>query len=120
MINSFFQLSKHFDLSTSSSPHTALSLPTCLLTQNLNGLLDGVATTSVRVMTSGVLSAVAFWFKYDMGHGIELFSEGLESHIMQAAVFARPEVSIVSGTTIDLVTKVQSGLLDISVSATEN
>jgi len=83
----------------------------------LNGFLDGVTTTSVRVTTSGVLSAVAFWFKLDMGHGIELLTEGLESHVMQAAVFTRPEVSIVSDTTIDLVTKVQSGLLDIHISA---
>ena len=52
-----------------------------------------------------------------MGHGIELLTEGLESHVMQAAVFTRPEVSIVSDTTIDLVTKVQSGLLDIHISA---
>jgi hypothetical protein len=86
----------------------------------LNGFLDGEAVTSVRVTTSGVLSAVAFWFKFDMGHGIELFTEGLESHVRQAAVFTRPEVSIVSEMTIDLVTKVQSGLLDIHISAKEN
>jgi len=103
-------MTTHVDIDLSTLQHTRLSDPFTLITFDLNEclnedqplcFLEQMLKVKVTSVDAGTLTAVVYWFEFELSAGLRLSTLDTNSHWKQAAVMIKSHTDLVQGQDIN-------------------
>ncbi|XP_060082618.1 protein arginine N-methyltransferase 9-like [Ylistrum balloti] len=119
-----FQMTKHVDIDLSTLSHVRLSDPFVLMQFDLNerlssdeppSFLEQTQEVKVTMTDVGHLTAVVYWFEFEMAEGLRFTTLDGTSHWKQAAVMLKSSTEFTMGQTVDLNVCLKNSCISIKI-----
>ncbi|XP_065333940.1 protein arginine N-methyltransferase 9-like isoform X1 [Cloeon dipterum] len=112
-----YKLKRHLDLRLQSTPHAVLSEPKEIFSVKLcEHLTEEPAKSELPLISTGKVTAVAHWFQFDYGQGVEFQTNQIDSYPRQAAVLLEDNMTVHEGQKLKIESCLQAGVVNIKVS----
>lgn len=118
-------MTTHVDIDLLELPHRKITAPFELLTFNLNEELSDQKppsflkmTNNVKVvaMETGHVTAIVYWFEFELCRGVQFTTLDSVSHWKQAAIMMKPmEQPVLAGQELMLNVSLENSCLNIKI-----